>query len=174
MSSSGHCIFALASAVFAKKLALSLALAQGNWCHIIIGGILTCLLPDLDHPQSFLGRRLKWISIPITTLFGHRGMTHSYLAIMAFSISLSSDLLSIIHIQLPEDFIHGMVVGYTSHVLADMLTPAGIPLLWPYRQRFCIAILNPSKCPKRERIFCLVLLICAFLYPFHTIINNKL
>ncbi len=74
MTAGGHFIFALANAIFAKKLALSPALAQGNWGHIIIGGILTCLLPDIDHPKSFLGQRLKRLSIPIAKVFGHRGI----------------------------------------------------------------------------------------------------
>ncbi|MGP1924635.1 MAG: metal-dependent hydrolase [Arsenophonus sp. NEOnobi-MAG3] len=174
MTAGGHFIFALASAIFAKKLELSLALAHGNWGHIIIGGILTCLLPDIDHPKSLLGQRLKWLSIPITKVFGHRGITHSFLAIVVASIFLSSNLLSEIIISIPVDFIHAMVVGYISHILADMLTPVGIPLLWPYRRRFCIPILNPSKYPKWERIFCVLILVCAFLYPFDILIINKL
>ncbi|HGJ5856521.1 metal-dependent hydrolase [Arsenophonus nasoniae] len=174
MTAGGHFIFALASAIFAKKLELSPTLAQGNWWHIIIGGILTCLLPDIDHPKSFLGQRLKWLSMPIAKVFGHRGITHSFLAIVGCSIFLSSDLLSRIIIPIPVDFVHAMVVGYISHVVADMLTPAGIPLLWPYRRRFCMPILNPSKYPKWERIFCVLVLVCAVLYPFDILISNKL
>lgn len=173
MTAVGHLIFALSSVIFAKKLELSLALSQGNWGHIIIGGIITCLLPDIDHPKSLLGQRLKWLSIPITKVFGHRGITHSFLGIVGGSIFLSSNLLSQIIILIPVDFIHAMIVGYISHVVADMLTPLGIPLLWPYRRRFCIPILNPSKYPKWERIFCVLVLTCAFLYPFDILIINK-
>lgn len=174
MTAGGHFIFALASAILVKKLELLPTLAQGNWCHIIIGVIFTCLLPDIDHPKSFLGQRLKWLSVPIAKVCGHRGMTHSFLAIVGCSIFLSSDFLS--HIILPrsKDFVHAMVVGYISHVVADMLTPAGIPLLWPYRRRFCIPILNPSKFPKWERIFCILVLVYSILYPFDMLINNKL
>jgi membrane-bound metal-dependent hydrolase YbcI (DUF457 family) len=45
----------------------------------------------------------------------------------------------------PADAIQGMVLGYLSHILADMLTPAGVPLLWPCRWRFRL----PSS--RRER-----------------------
>ncbi|STI17542.1 putative membrane-bound metal-dependent hydrolase [Escherichia coli] len=58
-------------------------LAQGDWWHIVPSAILTCLLPDIDHPKSFLGQRLKWISKPIARAFGHRGFTHSLLAVFA-------------------------------------------------------------------------------------------
>lgn len=172
MTAGGHFIFALASTIFAKKLELSPPLAHGNWGHIVIGGILTCLIPDIDHPKSLLGQRLKWFSIPIAKLFGHRGITHSFLAIAGCSMLLSSELL--LRTIIPIEFIHAMIVGYISHVVADMLTPAGIPLLWPYRRRFCMPILNPSKYPKWERIFCVLVLVCAVLYPFDILISNKL
>lgn len=133
-------------------------------------------LPAARHrsPQVFLGQRLKWLSIPIAKVFGHRGITNSFLAIVGCSIFLSSDLLSRIIIPIPVDFVHAMVVGYISHVGDDMLTPAGIRLLWPYRRRFCMPILNPSKYPKWGRIFCVLVLVCAFLYPFDILISNKL
>ncbi|AEW44574.1 putative inner membrane protein regulated by LexA [Serratia symbiotica str. 'Cinara cedri'] len=166
MTARGHLIFTIASTIFAKKLKLSQELAEGDWGYVILGGILTCLLPDIDHPKSFLGRRLKLLSIPIAKLFGHRGMTHSFLAIIGCSTFLSSGLLLSIITPIPTYFAHAMVVGYISHILADMLTPAGIPLLWPYKIHFCIPILNPSKYPEWEKIFCILLLIYAIMLPF--------
>lgn len=171
MTSGGHFIFALASTILAKKLELSPDLAQGNWGHIIIGGILTCLLPDIDHPNSFLGQRLKWFSVPISKMFGHRGVTHSFLAITGCNSLISTDLLS--RVIIPTDLIHATIVGYISHIVADMLTPAGVPLLWPCRWRFCIPILNPSKYPRWERMFCVLVLTYALLHPLNAPIGNK-
>lgn len=100
-------------------------LAQGDWWHIVPSAILTCLLPDIDHPKSFLGQRLKWISKPIARAFGHRGFTHSLLAVFA--------LLATFYLKVPEswfipaDALQGMVLGYLSHILADMLTPPVFP-----------------------------------------------
>ena len=50
-------------------------LAQGDWWHIVPSAVLTCLLPDIDHPKSFLGQRLSWIQSLAAP--GHRGFTHS-------------------------------------------------------------------------------------------------
>ncbi len=172
MTAGAHLIFSLSGAIFAKKMGLSPALSQGQWGHVIIGGIITCLLPDIDHPKSFLGQRLKWISRPIAKLFGHRGITHSLFAIIVCSILLCSEWL--LQTSIPVEFFHAMIVGYISHVLGDMLTPAGIPLLWPYRRRFCMPILNPSKCPKWERGFCVLVLICSLLYPVNLFEISKL
>ena len=39
------------------------------------------LLPDIDHPKSWAGRRLRPVSTLIAAVFGHRGVTHSLLAL---------------------------------------------------------------------------------------------
>jgi hypothetical protein len=43
--------FSIACAVFAKNAELTPVLAQGDWWHIVPSAILTCLLPDIDHPN---------------------------------------------------------------------------------------------------------------------------
>lgn len=163
MTAEGHVLFALASIIMAKKIALSPALAHGDWWHVIAGSLLTCLLPDIDHPKSVLGQRLKWLSSPIAKIFGHRGFTHSLLAIIAgvllFTLCLPAQITS------PLDSLHAMTIGYLSHIVADMLTPAGVPLLWPWRWRFRISILSPAKGNQLERLVCVAVLIFALLYP---------
>ncbi|VDZ88613.1 inner membrane protein YdjM [Lelliottia amnigena] len=150
MTAEGHLLFSIACAVFAKNAELTPVLAQGDWWHIVPSAVLTCLLPDIDHPKSFLGQRLKWIAKPIARAFGHRGFTHSLLAVFI--------LLTCFYLKIPEswivpaDAIQGMVLGYLSHILADMLTPAGVPLLWPCRWRFRFPILAPQKGNQLERV----------------------
>lgn len=124
MTAEGHLLFSIACAVFAKNAELTPVLAQGDWWHIIPSAILTCLLPDIDHPKSFLGQRLSWISKPIARAFGHRGFTHSLLvvfgAVAIFSLKVPESWI------VPADAVQGLVLGYLSHILADMLTPAGV------------------------------------------------
>lgn len=158
MTAEGHLVFALASTILAKKMELSPALAHGDWWHIIAGGLLTSLLPDIDHPQSVLGQRLRWLSLPIARMFGHRGFTHSLLAIIGVILLFT---LQITPGVVPLDAFHGMIVGYLSHIVADMLTPAGVPLLWPCRWRFRIPILPAQKGQQLERLFCVAILIFA-------------
>lgn len=163
MTAEGHFIFALASTILAKKMALTPALAEGDWWHIIAGGLLTCLLPDIDHPKSVLGQRLTWLSAPIARLCGHRGFTHSLLAIVAgillFTLRLPPQSI------IPLDAFHAMIIGYLSHIAADMLTPAGVPLLWPCRWRFRVPILRPAKDNQLERLVCIATLIFALQHP---------
>lgn len=81
MTAEGHLIFSVACIIMAKKAGLTPVLAHGDWWHMIPGALLTSLLPDIDHPRSLLGQRLRWISVPIARAFGHRGFTHSLLAV---------------------------------------------------------------------------------------------
>ncbi|AFJ46673.1 metal-dependent hydrolase [Shimwellia blattae] len=155
MTAEGHLLFSIASAVFAKNAGLTPVLAEGDWWHIVPAAVLTCLLPDIDHPRSFLGQRLKLISTPIARAFGHRGFTHSLMAVFV--------ALTLLYLKVPEtwlipaDVLQGMVLGYLSHIAADMLTPAGVPLLWPCRWRFRFPIVTPHKNNQLERILCIAL-----------------
>ncbi|GLY62267.1 membrane protein [Pectobacterium carotovorum subsp. carotovorum] len=153
MTAEGHLLFSVACAILAKKVELSPALATGDWWHIIPGALLTALLPDIDHPKSVLGQRLKWLSSPIARLFGHRGFTHSLLATAAGIFFIQTRLPP--DWPIPTDAYHAMIVGYLSHILADMLTPSGVPLLWPCRWRFRLPILNSQKGNQLERFLCL-------------------
>ncbi|MEO0868307.1 MAG: metal-dependent hydrolase [Cyanobacteria bacterium J06642_11] len=96
-----------------------------------IGG----LLPDLDHPESTLGRRLLLISIPLAAIFGHRGFTHSLLA-----VTLLLGLLMAI-MMLPSYgylawLVAPLIIGYLSHILGDSMTPSGVPLFWPRKRTY--------------------------------------
>lgn len=163
MTAEGHVIFAIASAIFAKRAELTPELANGDWWHIIPAVLLTCLLPDIDHPRSTLGQRFRWISQPIARAFGHRGFTHSLLAVLGGIALLKFNLPH--DWPVPGDALHGMVLGYLSHIAADMLTPAGVPLLWPCRWRFRLPILTPRAGNQLERLFCLALVAGALWFP---------
>jgi inner membrane protein len=138
-------------------------LAQGDWWHIVPSAVLTCLLPDIDHPKSFPR------TTPEVGVETHRprvrppGFTHSLLAVFG--------LLTLFYLKVPEswivpaDAIQGMVLGYLSHILADMLTPAGVPLLWPCRWRFRFPILAPQKGNQLERVLCMALFAYAVWMP---------
>ncbi len=81
------------------------------------------LLPDMDHPKSWIGRRSRPLSTALGAAFGHRGATHSAAAVLAL-------------VALPQAGYHpvavsALAIGYASHLAADLLTPQGLPLAWP-------------------------------------------
>jgi inner membrane protein len=97
---------------------------------LAVGG---ALLPDIDHPQSWAGRRVKIVSRPLAALVGHRGATHSLLAIAAGVLALRWHGVS-------RAILQPVSVGYLSHLAADLLTPAGLRLAWPLSRRTAIPI----------------------------------
>lgn len=97
----------------------------------IVGG-LAGLLPDVDHPHSAVGRLLPRWWHRLTP--GHRGPTHSLVWCLALAVA----------VQVANTALNGgagpllalaVLAGSLSHVLADGLTVAGVPLWWPLRRR---------------------------------------
>lgn len=98
-------------------------------------GAVGSLLPDIDHPKSKFGSWVPFLSYPISYIFGHRGITHSLLMVVTMLYWL---------LKFPYYFLitKPLFIGYISHLLADMLTKNGIPLLWPRRQKFKIPLIS--------------------------------
>lgn len=125
-----HVLVGAAAWVVAVKVG---GMGHGDIDALALGAAMAgALLPDIDHPSSWLGRRLWPVSKPLSLLLGHRGLTHSLLAVAGG--------LALIHAAQPNTaiarLVEPLVVGYLSHLAADALTPAGVPLLWPWKRRF--------------------------------------
>lgn len=105
--------------------------------------LIGALLPDVDHPSSTVGKLVPFLSYPISAIFGHRGITHSLLMI-SFMIWYLYE--GVQHTTFTTSYIKyftvPLVVGYLSHLIADMMTPAGLPLLYPLKRRFNIAFIQ--------------------------------
>lgn len=112
------------------------------WIGLAMVG-LGSLLPDIDHPNTRLGRKYHFISRHCT----HRGITHTLLfpALFTFLMYLTSLFNSpslgdskvackavdiLVHI-VPASLLFGLAIGWLSHVIADLFNPKGCPILWP-------------------------------------------
>lgn len=84
------------------------------------------LLPDIDHPQSWVGRRTRPLSTALAALLGHRGVTHSALAVLFLLVLLAQEGVRRANAD-------ALAIGYLSHLGADLLTPRGLRLAWPLR-----------------------------------------
>lgn len=158
MTAQGHLLFSVTCALLAHKLPLTPGLAEASLWQIVPAALASALLPDLDHPNSLLGRRLPWISGPLSRLFGHRGFTHSLLAVGMAVWGLAQFQAPGL---LPVGVKDALIIGYLSHLLGDWLTPAGIPLFWPLRQRFRLPYLSLRCGGGVETAFCVLTLALA-------------
>ena len=91
------------------------------------------LLPDIDHPKSWLGQRLRPLSTLAAAMFGHRGITHSAAALLAC-------VWGLVQGGAPRWVVAPLAVGALSHLAADLLTPSGLRLAWPLRRTWALPL----------------------------------
>lgn len=133
--------------------------------------ILGALLPDLDAEDSQIQHELGEVGLVLSNWLQawgieHRGLTHygvTTLVVMALS-GLLSWWLGYLDVGL------AFGLGYLSHVLADSLTIAGTPLLWPWVKEQRFHLLPPAMRirtggPIEPLIFIAVTIILVFLWP---------
>lgn len=121
MMARSHVVVGLASWIAAAP-ALHLPVIDPLGLVIVVLG---SLLPDIDHPKSWVGRRTRPVSTAIASALGHRGVTHSAIAVAGLTFLL-------LHAGYGRDAVAALTIGYLSHLAADMLTPRGLRLAWPF------------------------------------------
>lgn len=124
MTGRTHLLLGMAAGVFIATHASSLPLAAAT---IAAAGVAS-LAPDLDHPKSIISGYLPGIGGAARLLISHRGPTHT----AVFAAAIIALLLAL---AVPSIIILAAAAGMASHLLADMMTPAGIPLAWPLSRR---------------------------------------
>jgi len=102
---------------------------------------LGSLLPDIDEPQSLVGRKLGFLAWPIKLVFGHRGFTHSLLAL---GLALAGLAAATGAGLLPVAGATAFWVGYAGHLAGDGLTISGVPLFWPAEARVRAPLAFPT------------------------------
>lgn len=96
----------------------------------VFGVLLGAVLPDIDHPGSTIGRRFWPISQIVSKVFGHRGITHSLVgaSLILWGLYVWQGEVTVFWV--------GIALGYASHLIGDMCTIRGCPILWPLRVPF--------------------------------------
>lgn len=89
--------------------------------------LFTTLFVDIDEPESALGKKFWLFSRLTNFLFGHRGLLHSILVPLFFYCIFAFFLM--------HEVAYAITLGYTSHLIMDMMTPAGIFPLYPLKWR---------------------------------------
>ncbi len=87
--------------------------------------LVGALLPDLDHPKSFINERL-WFTKVVGHVARHRGLLHSALFVgVIFAVSFFT----------VKPYAYGLTAGYLSHLIADSFNLGGIAWLAPFSKR---------------------------------------
>ena len=76
----------------------------------------------------------------IDLAFKHRGITHSFIALV---------VLGFITKAAYPNILTPVLIGYGSHLILDTLTPMGIPWLWPKKTKYKIPIIRTGSIGER-------------------------
>ncbi|MBS3095761.1 metal-dependent hydrolase [Candidatus Woesearchaeota archaeon] len=92
--------------------------------YMFIGAaVFGSLFVDVDEASSYMGKRTWPVSNMVELFFGHRGIFHSIW--MAGLIFLGFYLFGLLNIGI------GFLIGYGSHLIADMMTVEGVRIFYP-------------------------------------------
>lgn len=95
---------------------------------VVLVAVIAALLPDIDHPKAIVSGYLPGVGHAARLIVSHRGATHT--AIFAAAI-----MALLLLVAAPTPIVLAAGAGIVSHLAADMLTPAGVPLLMPLSRR---------------------------------------
>lgn len=99
------------------------------------------VLPDIDHTKAPIGKMFYPLARYLDRKYGHRTITHSLLCylILFFFIGLIEKTMSTATI-ITSIFLW----SFGSHLIFDMVTKQGVPLLYPFMKNACVIPANPQ------------------------------
>lgn len=167
---------ALTYVIATKDIAsMTLATAFVAFSANMIGG----LAPDIDQPTATLWRRIRAGSLlgrvihPL--LGGHRYISHSIIGIFLFGYVLSISLGHLGKILLVDMEVvwWSFMIGFISHLIMDVFTRDGLPLLFPIPFKFGIPPIRflrirTSGVVEKSFVFPMLLLVnIYFIYTYY-------
>ncbi|EGS5729501.1 metal-dependent hydrolase [Clostridium perfringens] len=109
-----------------SAIAIPILAATNELSIVTCSGVaLGALLPDIDTPNSFIGKRLKIISRPINSFFGHRGVIHSITPVV---------ILLILSFIFKSSFLWAITFGFLLHLIEDTFSEKGIKWFAPFSE----------------------------------------
>jgi inner membrane protein len=118
MSSRTHIAVAAAAGIW------TVGIVPSAWIlSVMVGG----LLPDIDEPESAIGRRCWWLAWPLKRLVGHRTLTHSLLGVLLLGAVTG---LVIWHQGWSWYIPAGLMLGMLIHCVLDAIS-GSVMFWWP-------------------------------------------
>lgn len=143
----------------------------------LLGAIamVSALLPDIESPDSFIGRKLPVISHLNKLVFGHRQAFHSLVGSLTFFLV---SMLIVKGFHLPTQYAYAALIGYVSHLVLDSFNPAGVPWLWPLKFRLKIPVTQPGGIIERliflpGMTLIAVVLLGKHMLPFLVVVGGR-
>ena len=134
------------------------------------GATIGSLFPDIDSSTSKLGSKVKIVSKIINNMFGHRGLLHCPLLIIGLFFLLRQ-LFGNWGLQEYSIGYIGFLCGMLMHLVCDMTTRGGIPILYPfYTTKFSI---TPMKSGSKWEPIVLIVVIAITISCFISLVASS-
>lgn len=169
MNAKNHLFFSISFVLLFLKILNKFNFNINIW-FIFLSSIITCLLPDIDHHNSFLRSRFRYFVYLLLNFFKHRSFTHSLFGIFIFLYFLLN--INYLYFNFNNNILIGMILGYISHIVGDIFTYNGIKFFWPLNIRLRIPIIN-FFFKNNEYYFCLFIFYFSF-FIYNFIIFKKI
>ncbi len=122
------------------------------------------LLPDLDSPDSRLGRMVPIVPRLVKTTVGHRGPVHSLVGVGV----LLALCVFVLRFWYPPGVVYEQVaplilVGMLSHLIADTFNPSGVPWLWPAQYHVKLPLVQTGSILERRVVTPAAVALCLWL-----------
>lgn len=158
-TTAGICTGILTSIILFKKNVINLDIII--LFILLTGSVVGSLIPDIDNRRSYIGQKAKNISKAINKRGGHRGFTHSLFGLLLAALLLITIgyLLNLLNFLYYRIFSFGILIGYASHLVFDIITVGGIPLFYPIKKRFRILDLKSDKFQNLISAMCIIVTI---------------
>ncbi|MGX2982386.1 metal-dependent hydrolase [Helicobacter sp. 23-1045] len=118
-----HISLGLIGGVCAYPLAQKCGIAKEFYLTLLLPLILLgSLLPDIDEPKSFIGRKFPLISRIFSISFSHRGFTHFLIFPLIFVV-----VGAVLAHEIITPCFFALSYGIFLHQIGDMMTISGIP-----------------------------------------------
>lgn len=97
------------------------------------GIVVGSALPDIDHPNSYIAKKLSFLGAIISRVFSHRGFTHSvfFLALLEFIRRYGQQFFEGDSIGLFSYGMIGVIAASATHIFMDMFIGNGVKLFFP-------------------------------------------
>ena len=112
-----HLIGSIFFLLLLKKIGIMYFGSQTYLIITLVFTLIGSLLPDIDEEKSLIGKKLK-----IGKFIKHRGILHGIIPLIIFTIFI------LLTNGLAKKIFSGLMIGYSSHILLDGLTPMGVDL----------------------------------------------
>lgn len=153
---------------------------------LFLGVAAGSVLPDIDEPQSYIGRKTSvevfnkrvGLSSVIKKIFGHRGFTHSLLAtalvfipyVVMLGYMAGNEANGLIE-NFVVQVLMGLGFGYLFHILGDLFSKSGVPLFMPFTKKKIAIPLYVTKGLREKIIFGLSALLFVYLAYQEFVLN---